>query len=146
MQLPAGLTVPTLDPALVTRVQRLCDAVIETARIGLDAEMLLESLNDTTANDFSVDDVVEGVRAVGSDVFAALAISPPVPRVDASIDAWTEIVRRIRERDGSRYACAWWLELIAEATDKDDVAGRVLGPEPAQPAAIAAALFADAPP
>jgi hypothetical protein len=145
MQLPAGLTVPTLDPAHVARIKRLCDAIVETARIGLDAEMLLESLNDTTANDFSLADVVDGAGAVGSDVFAALAIAPPVPRVRASLDAWTEIVRRIRERDGSRYECAWWLELIAEATDKDDVAGRVLGPEPAQPAAIAAALFADAP-
>jgi hypothetical protein len=146
MQLPAGLTVPTLDPAHVARVKRLCDAIVETARIGLDTEMLLESLNDTTANDFSLADVVDGACAVGSDVFAALAIAPPVPRVRASLDAWTEIVRRIRERDGSRYECAWWLELIAEASAQDDVAGRVLGPDPAQPAAIAAALFADAPP
>ncbi len=145
MQLPAGLTVPTLDPAHVTRVQRLCDAIVETAKVGLDAELLLESLNDTTANDFTVDDVVAGARAVGSDVFAAFAIAPPVPRVRASIDAWTEIVRRVRDRDGTRYECAWWLELIAQATDEDDVARRVLGPHPGQPAAIAAALFADSP-
>lgn len=145
MRLPAGLTVPTLDPAHVTRVQRLCDAIVETARVGLDAEMLLESLNDTTANDFSVEDVVQGIGAVGSDVFAALAISPPVPRVAASLDAWTEIVRRIRAREGSRFECAWWLELIAQAAETDDVVGRVLAPDATPPATIAAALFAHDP-
>jgi len=145
MLLPAGLTVPSLDPALVGRIRRLCDAIVETAKVGLDAEMLLESLNDTTANDFTLADVVEGASDLGSDVFAALAISPPVPRVAAPLDAWTEIVRRIRERDGSRFECAWWLELLARATARDDVAGHVLAADPRGPADIAAALFADAP-
>jgi hypothetical protein len=145
MQLPAALTVPSLDPAGVGRVRRLCDAIVETAKIGLDAEMLLESLNDTTANDFTLADVVEGTDALGSDVFAALAISPPTPRVDAPIEAWTELVRRIRENDGTRFECAWWLELLARASARDDVVAAVLCADPRSPAAIAAALFAEGP-
>ncbi|HET6584693.1 MAG TPA: hypothetical protein VFG69_14645 [Nannocystaceae bacterium] len=142
MQLPAALTVPSLDPAGVGRVRRLCDAIVETAKIGLDAEMLLDSLNDTTANDFTVADVLEGAAALGSDVFAALAISPPAPRVDAPLEAWAELVRRIRESDGTRFECAWWLELLARASARDDVAATVLGGDARPPAAIAAALFA----
>ena len=144
MLLPAGLTVPTRDPALVGRIRRLCDAIAQTANVGLDAQMLLESLNDSTANDFTVDDVVEGTSDLGADVFAALAICPPAPRVAAPLAAWTELVRRIRERDGSRFECAWWLELLAQATARDDVAGQVLGTDPRPPADIAAALFAEA--
>ena len=142
MLLPAGLSVPSLDPALVGRIRRLCDAIVQTAKVGLDAEMLLESLNDTTANDFTLADVVEGSSDLGSDVFASLAISPPVPRIAASLDAWTEIVRRIREREGSRFECAWWLELLAQATERDDVADVMADPRP--PAELAAALFAAA--
>lgn len=143
MQLPAGLTVPTLDPALVGRIRRLCDAIVQTAKVGLDADMLLESLNDTTANDFTLADVVQGTSDLGSEVFASLAISPPTPCVEAPLTAWTELVRRIRAREGSRFECAWWLELLARATARD-VAGDVLAADPRQPADIAAALFADA--
>jgi hypothetical protein len=141
MQLPAALTVPSLDPAGVGRVRRLCDAIVESARIGLDAGMLVDSLNDTTANDFTVQDVLEGTAALGSDVFAAFAICPPAPRVDAPLEVWAELVRRIRERDGTKFECAWWIELLAQASDRDDVARAILGDGTRSPDEIAAELL-----
>lgn len=141
MQLPAALTVPSLDPAGMGRIRRLCDAIVESARIGLDAALLVDSLNDTTANDFTVQDVVEGATVLGSEVFAAFAMSPPAPRVDAPLEAWAEIVRRVRAREGTKFECAWWLELLAQASPREDVARAVLGSGTRPPWEVAAELL-----
>jgi hypothetical protein len=146
MELPRSVTVPSLDPVGVARVRRLCDAIVQTSQVGLDAAMLVEALNDTTANEFTLADVVEGAQTLGSEVFASLAISPPTPCVDAPLEVWAELVRRIRSHEGTRFEWAWWLELLAQATARDDVAARVLEPGAATPEAIANALFRAPPP
>lgn len=137
------MSVPSLDPSLVAQVRRLCDAIVQSDKLGLDPAMLVESLNDSTANDFTADDVVATAKVVGTHTFACLAISPPAPRVDASCAQWAEIIDRIRRAEPTAFERAWWLELVASATDSDDAARQVLANDGRTAAAVAAALFGD---
>ncbi|HWB74412.1 MAG TPA: hypothetical protein VG755_05645 [Nannocystaceae bacterium] len=133
--------VPELDPAAVAHVRRLCEAIVESARIGLDPAMLVESLNDCTANDFTADDVLGAAAELGSETLACLAISPPAPRVEAPLFAWIEMVERIREGEDVGFARAWSLELLARATGRDDCARIVLAKDGRAAGEIVAELF-----
>ncbi|MBX7078580.1 MAG: hypothetical protein K1X88_05265 [Nannocystaceae bacterium] len=127
MQLPAALNVPQLDPRALSQVRRLCDAIVESARLGLDPSLLVESLNDCTANEFSADEIVGAAARIGTETLACLAMSPPPPRVAAGLDAWAEIIARIRRGEASGFERAWWLELIEAASPHHDPAALVLG-------------------
>ncbi len=139
---PSALTVPELDPAAVAHVRRLCDAIVESARIGLDPAMLVESLNDCTANDFTADEVLGAAAELGSETLACLAISPPAPRVRAPLHAWIELVEQIRDGAMTGFARAWSLELIAQACGRDDSAPLVLARDGRAAGEIVAELFA----
>jgi len=141
MMLPAVMSVPRLDPDDVVRVRKLCDAIVESARIGLDATFLVESLNDSTANELCVDDVVRAAAKIGTQTLACLAMSPPTPRVEASTADWTIVIDRIRTETSTGYERAWWLELIACASDHEDATARVLAADGRASAEIAAELF-----
>lgn len=143
MDLPQVMSVPPLDPSLVAQVRRLCDAIVQSEQLGLDPAMLVESLNDSTANDFTAADVVATSKVVGTHTFACLAISPPAPRIDASCAQWAMVIDRIRGAAPTAFERAWWLELVASATDCDDAARQVLAKDGRSSAAVAAALFGD---
>ncbi len=141
MSLPVALSVPRLDPAEITRIERLCSAIVESHRLGLDAQMLIDSLNDCTANEFSIADVLEGTACFGARTVAELAISPPAPQVSASLADWTEVVRQLRSAQATTFERMWWLELIERACNRHDaatIAGRADG---RAPEAVAAELF-----
>lgn len=142
MQLPSGLMVPCLEPSRVAQIKRLCDAIVNTARVGLDSTFLLDSLNECTANDFSVDDVVEASQSAGTEAFAWLALAPPVPRVVAELEHWAEIVRRVRDRATATFHRMWWLELIEMACGRADTVDHVLTRDEHRPHVIARRLFA----
>lgn len=141
MNFPTAMSVPRLDPEVVAHVRKLCDAIVESARIGLDPSLLVDSLNDTTANDFSTGEVVQAAAKVGTQTLACLAISPPAPRIEASAEDWAEIIGRIRAAGATGFERAWWLELIACASEHDDATARVLADDGRDAAAIAAELF-----
>jgi hypothetical protein len=141
MTLPATMSVPRLDPDDVARVRKLCDAIVESARIGLDATFLVDSLNDSTANDLCIDDVVRVAARLGTETLACLTMSPPVPRVHASAADWTIVIDRIRTQASTGFERAWWLELIACASDDEDATSRVLAKDGREAAEIAAELF-----
>jgi hypothetical protein len=141
MNLPAAMSVPRLDPGAVAHVRKLCDAIVESARIGLDASFLVDSLNESTANEFSASEVVRVAAAVGTETLACLAISPPPPRIAASDADWAEVIDRIRGARTTGFERAWWLELIACASDHDDAAARVLARDGRDATAIVAELF-----
>jgi hypothetical protein len=140
-----ALTVPELDPAAVAHVRRLCEAIVESARIGLDPAMLVDSLNDCTANEFTTEEVLGAAAQLGSETLACLAISPPAPRVDAPLHAWIDVVEQIREGRSIGFARAWSLELIARACDRDDCARLVLAADGRPAGEIVAELFERAP-
>ncbi len=135
------MSVPRLDPDDVARVRKLCDAIVESARIGLDPTFLVDSLNDSTANDFCADDVVRAAAKLGTETLASLAMSPPVPRVVASAADWTIVIDRIRTHASTGFERAWWLELIACASDEEDATRRVLAADGRPAAEIAIELF-----
>jgi hypothetical protein len=137
----SALTVPQLDPSAVAHVRRLCDAIVESARIGLDPAMLVDSLNDCTANEFTADEVLGAARQLGSETLACLAISPPAPRVEAPLHAWIDIVERIRGGESIGFARAWALELIARACDREDCEELVLATDGREAGEIVAELF-----
>jgi hypothetical protein len=141
MNLPAAMSVPRLDPGAVAHVRKLCDAIVESARIGLDPGFLVDSLNESTANDFSADEVVSAAAAVGTETLACLAISPPTPRVEASDADWATLIDRIRGAKTTGFERAWWLELIACASEREDATARVLARDGRDAASIAAELF-----
>jgi hypothetical protein len=141
MTFPSAMSVPRLDPDDVARVRKLCDAIVESARIGLDPTFLVESLNDSTANDLAVDDVVRAAARIGTETLACLAMSPPTPRIEASTQDWAVIIDRIRTATSTGFERAWWLELIACASDHDDATARVLADDGRTSAAIATELF-----
>lgn len=145
MNLPTAMSVPRLDPGSVAQVRRLCDAIVVSARIGLDPSMLLDSLNENTANEFSTDDVVRAAAKLGTETLACLAISPPTPRIAASPTDWAKLIERIRAAQSTGYERAWWLELIACASDHEDATSRVLAPDGRDASAIAAELFGSPP-
>jgi hypothetical protein len=140
-ELEGHFVVPDLDPVAVAHVRRLCEAIVESARIGLDPAMLVETLNDCTANDFTADDVIRAAAELGSETLACLAISPPAPRVEAPLFAWIDMVERIREGKGTGFLRAWSLELLARATDRDDCARVVLAQDGRAAGEIVAELF-----
>lgn len=142
MPLPAALSVPRLDPAEITRIERLCNAIVESRRLGLDAQMLVDSLNDCTANEFSLDEIVAAVGKLGARSLAELAISPPAPRVDASLADWAEILRRLRAGEATPYERMWWLELIERAAARDDATEIAICADGRTPDVVAAELFA----
>ncbi|MBK6920774.1 MAG: hypothetical protein IPH07_25485 [Deltaproteobacteria bacterium] len=142
MQLPDALNVPQLDPRALAQVRRLCDAIVESAKLGLDPGLLVESLNDCTANEFSAQDVVDAAARMGTQTLACLAMSPPTPRVDAELPAWTEVITRIRAGVATGFERAWWLELIDNASGHDDAVAQVLAPDAGDPHSIATRLFA----
>lgn len=141
MTLPATMSVPRLDPDDVARVRKLCDAIVESARIGLDAQFLVDSLNDCTANDLAVDDVVRAAAKLGTETLACLTMSPPAPRIEAEVADWTVVIDRIRAETSTGFERAWWLELIACASDHEDATKRVLAKDGRAAAEIAAEIF-----
>lgn len=143
MDLPPLMSVPPLDPSLVAQVRRLCDAIVQSDQLGLDPAMLVESLNDSTANDFTAADVVDTSKVLGTHTFACLAISPPAPRVHASCAQWAVVIDHIRQAAPTAFERAWWLELVASASDCDDSTRQVLSSDGRSSAAVAAALFGD---
>lgn len=141
MTLPATMSVPRLDPGAVAQVRKLCDAIVESARIGLDSTFLVDSLNETTANEFSCAEVVRAAAAIGTEALACLAISPPTPRVEATAADWATLIERIRGAPPGGFDRAWWLELVAHASDRDDAAARVLATDDGDTNALATELF-----
>jgi hypothetical protein len=137
MELPRTLMAPRFDDATVTRLRRICDAILASSKAGLDAGVLVEAFNDATANAFSAHEIVEQADLLGAEGFVCWAMSPPVPTLgpdEATRDEWTEVVRRVRAREGTPFERMWWLELISRASGRDDAADVLLGAADDDPA------------